>query len=113
MLIRIARITLPMFEPSHTADEIIPTISMGFFALVFALTVVGGILYLYVSGFARLSFNDQEQQWLGLFDTKGSLRVSMCIYRIRPADGRCTKATIRYGSWSCGSIDSPGAPSTS
>jgi len=39
-----------MFEPSHAADAIIPTLIMGFFALVFALTVVGGILYLSISG---------------------------------------------------------------
>jgi ABC-type Fe3+ transport system permease subunit len=47
---QLARLDIPTFEPSQIGDEIIPTIIMGFFASVFALTIVGGILYLYVSG---------------------------------------------------------------
>ena len=45
----LARLAFPEFDASQGGNEI-PTIIMGFFASIFALTVVGGILYLYVSG---------------------------------------------------------------
>jgi hypothetical protein len=45
----LARIALPTFEPSQGSHEI-SAILMGVFAFIFALTVVGAILYLYISG---------------------------------------------------------------
>jgi hypothetical protein len=45
----LARLALPTYEPSQGGDEI-PTIIIAFFAFIFALTLVGAILYLYVSG---------------------------------------------------------------
>jgi hypothetical protein len=45
----LARIALPTFEPSQGSHEI-AAILMGVFAFIFALTGVGAILYLYVSG---------------------------------------------------------------
>ena len=44
-----ARLAFPTFEPSQAGDEI-QSIIMAFFAFIFALTVVGCVLYLFVSG---------------------------------------------------------------
>ncbi|MEP6960356.1 MAG: hypothetical protein ABI980_16645 [Nitrospirota bacterium] len=45
----LARLAFPTFESSQGGNEI-SNIIMGFFASIFALTIVGAILYLYVSG---------------------------------------------------------------
>ena len=44
-----ARLAFPTFEPSQAGDEI-QSFIMAFFAFIFALTVVGFVLYLFVSG---------------------------------------------------------------
>jgi hypothetical protein len=50
----IARLAFPTFDPSHGGHEI-PSIIMGFFAFIFALTLVGSVLYLYISDVFRIS----------------------------------------------------------
>ena len=45
----LARLAFPEFDASQGGNEI-STIIMGFFASIFTLTLVGVILYLYVSG---------------------------------------------------------------
>jgi hypothetical protein len=45
----LARLALPTYEPSQNADEI-SIIVMAFFAFIVALTLVGFVLYLFISG---------------------------------------------------------------
>ena len=49
----IARLAFPTFDPSHGGNEI-PNIILGFFAFIFLLTLVGSVLYLYISDVFRI-----------------------------------------------------------